>query len=388
MRKSNLLLLPFALVPLLVSGCGNSGATSSSLDPDGYGVITTDTEKTASFAALKNDLETLGSAENQGWHYDEDSTLAKNEKDISFDLLTLTPKETSSNTSSLRASEKLESASSVAEKTEKTYSLSIDCESADAIINDASAPNIDYLGGYMNANKVYLYGLSEEESGAAGGGALYLPSTKGYLKGGTGYLDITKDASLKTAINAVVHSSFPGNDSWEVPDKIKKPLPSLSDWLSLSLTSDLPEIASNFVDNLQALEKEDKDEVVLYRKGTSYRTKIAIESFTPVFKAIDDVLEKQTLSGKLRGYLWSFKDAVTSFSLKGSLDYDANEFGSATLRLSFTTDKEKLKTSYPNANAFVTSFSMAGVFTPLLGESAVISYPDFTEFVVPPDIVQ
>src|SRR5574344_2656939 len=124
MRKSNLLLLPFSLIPLILAGCGNNGATSSSLDADGYAALTADSDKTASFGALKNDLKALGSAENQGWHYDEDSTLGKNEKDITFDLLTLTPKEASSSSSSLRLPQGLESSSSVVEKTEKTYSLS------------------------------------------------------------------------------------------------------------------------------------------------------------------------------------------------------------------------------------------------------------------------
>jgi hypothetical protein len=169
---------------------------------------------------------------------------------------------------------------------------------------------------------------------------------------------------------------------------MKKTLPSLTSWLSLSLTSDLPQIATNFVDNLQALEKENKGEVVLYKKDTLYRTKLAIESFTPIFKAIDDTLKKETLSGKLRDALWSFKDAVTSFALEGTLDFDENDFTTANLHLAFSANKDKLEASFPDQNAFLTSFAMTGVFTPLTSEGAVISYPDLSEFVVPADIVQ
>jgi len=293
MRRNNAALSLFFVFPALLLSCQKGDSFSTSLDGDGYALLSSKSDKEASFSAFEKGLKTLTTSEEQGWHYDEDPTLGKNDKDISLSLLTLQSPNASS--SSKKEVSLAVASSDSTQKVEKDYSLSLDAESADILINNASAPNIDKVTSYANADKVYVYGLSEEEGGSVDGGAIYIPSTKGYLKGGVGYLDISKDSSLKTAINTVVHSSFPGNDSWEVPDKIAKTVPPLASWLSLSITSDVPAMVSAFIDNLRSLEAEGEGHVLLYKKGVSHRMRLALPNFNPFHPAIADVLRKETL---------------------------------------------------------------------------------------------
>jgi hypothetical protein len=350
------------------SSSGSSVTNSSSSSASSSVSSSSAIDSSAAFDAFQTTLTAIVGASNQGW-------VGQNES-VAISIY---------NDGSLASA-----VSSSSEETPVTYDLSATAQSSTLLLDGADATDASSFGASLSLqNCSYTIPNANGESVS-----VEKQTFNDYYKDYRLYIDTSKANTTRGTILIPLVQKLSGDSSWTMAAKSYLDLSLQQDTIDgfFPLTDNSSTIVASLCASLEQAHADYPDDVALtIPEEGAYRLEINMTDKNHLNEWIADAIEatswtessKKTLGDNL-GFLI---EATTINTFDITFDFTATSFTSVAFDVDLAFDKDELAKDFGEASSYLTSFSFVGNFTPLSGESALISYPsdllDYTVITLP-----